>query len=49
MIPLGGLGEFGMNMMALRYGEDILAIDAGLMFPETEFWASTSSFRTFPT
>ncbi|MHB8527776.1 MAG: MBL fold metallo-hydrolase, partial [Candidatus Acidiferrales bacterium] len=36
MIPLGGLGEFGMNMMALRYGEDILAIDAGLMFPETE-------------
>jgi ribonuclease J len=36
MVPLGGLGEFGMNMMALRYGEDILAIDAGLMFPETE-------------
>lgn len=36
MVPLGGLGEFGMNMMALRYGEDIVAIDAGLMFPETE-------------
>ena len=36
MVPLGGLGEFGMNMMALRYGEDVLAIDAGLMFPETE-------------
>ena len=36
MVPLGGLGEFGMNMMALRYGEDIIAIDAGLMFPETE-------------
>lgn len=36
MVPLGGLGEFGMNMMALRYGDDILAIDAGLMFPETE-------------
>ncbi len=36
MVPLGGLGEFGMNMMALRYGEDLLAIDAGLMFPETE-------------
>ncbi len=35
-IPLGGLGEFGMNMMALRLGEDILVIDAGMMFPESE-------------
>jgi ribonuclease J len=35
-IPLGGLGEFGMNMMALRLGEDIIVIDAGMMFPETE-------------
>src|ERR1019366_3123982 len=26
-IPLGGLGEFGMNIMALRYGDDILVID----------------------
>jgi ribonuclease J len=35
-IPLGGLGEFGMNMMALRLGDAIVVIDAGMMFPESE-------------
>ena len=36
IIPLGGLGEFGMNSMALRYGDDIIVIDAGMMFPDAE-------------
>ncbi|MGC2660038.1 MAG: ribonuclease J [Bryobacteraceae bacterium] len=34
--PIGGLGEFGMNSMALRYGDDIIVIDAGMMFPDAE-------------
>ncbi len=36
IIPIGGLGEFGMNSMALRYGDDIIVVDAGMMFPESE-------------
>ncbi|HEY9139912.1 MAG TPA: ribonuclease J [Bryobacteraceae bacterium] len=36
VIPLGGLGEFGMNMTAIRYGEDIIVVDCGMMFPEAE-------------
>ncbi|MFI5174691.1 MAG: ribonuclease J [Terriglobia bacterium] len=36
IIPLGGLGEFGMNMMFVRYGSSAVVIDAGLMFPDDE-------------
>ena len=36
IVPLGGLGEFGMNSMAVRYGEDIIVLDAGMMFPDSE-------------
>jgi len=34
IIPLGGLGEIGLNMMVVEYGDTIFVIDAGLMFPE---------------
>lgn len=36
VIPLGGLGEFGLNMMLYRLGDDIIIVDAGVMFPSTE-------------
>lgn len=36
IIPLGGLGEFGMNCMAVQWKDDIVVIDAGLMFPEDD-------------
>jgi ribonuclease J len=36
LIPLGGLGEFGMNMMAVVCGDTAILIDAGVMFPEPE-------------
>ncbi len=36
IIPLGGLGEVGKNMMAYEWGKNILLVDAGLMFPEND-------------
>ncbi|HWH78024.1 MAG TPA: ribonuclease J, partial [Candidatus Binatus sp.] len=34
IIPLGGLGEFGLNMMLIEYGDAAIAVDCGLMFPD---------------
>lgn len=36
IVPLGGLGEFGMNMLALSWGETTIVVDAGVMFPDPE-------------
>ncbi len=36
ILPLGGLGEVGKNMMVYEYGQDILVVDAGIMFPEND-------------
>ncbi|MGH7313258.1 MAG: ribonuclease J [Candidatus Rokuibacteriota bacterium] len=36
LIPLGGLGEIGLNMMLVEFGDDLIAVDCGLMFPDAE-------------
>jgi len=36
IVPLGGLGEVGKNMMAYEYGEHIMVVDAGMMFPDND-------------
>jgi len=38
IVPLGGLGEIGLNMMVVETGDDLLVIDAGLMFPDEEMF-----------
>src|SRR3569832_2503276 len=47
IIPLGGIGEFGMNCMAVRYGEEMLILDAGMGFPEESAYGVDVSIPNF--
>jgi ribonuclease J len=38
ILPLGGLGEIGKNMTVIEYGDEMIIIDAGIMFPENDMW-----------
>lgn len=47
IIPLGGIGEFGMNCMAVRYGDEMLILDAGMGFPEESAYGVDISIPNF--
>ncbi|MBI1783935.1 ribonuclease J, partial [Candidatus Sumerlaeota bacterium] len=47
VVPLGGLGEFGKNMMTMEYGEDMIVIDCGQMFPDAEMLGVDSVIPDF--
>ena len=38
IIPLGGLGEIGKNMTVLEYGRNMIIVDCGVMFPESDLY-----------
>jgi ribonuclease J len=38
IIPLGGLGEIGKNMTVLEYGRDMIVVDCGVMFPDSDLY-----------
>ena len=47
IIPLGGIGEFGMNCMAVRFGDEMIILDAGMGFPEETAYGVDVSIPNF--
>jgi ribonuclease J len=47
IIPLGGIGEFGMNCTLLRYGDEVIIVDAGMGFPEESVYGVDVSIPDF--
>ena len=47
IIPLGGIGEFGMNCMGIRYGDEMIVVDAGMGFPEEKPYGVDISIPNF--
>ena len=47
IIPLGGIGEFGMNCMAVRFGDEMIILDAGMGFPEESAYGVDVSIPNF--
>jgi len=47
IIPLGGVGEFGMNCMAVRYADEMIVVDAGMGFPEESVYGVDVSVPDF--
>lgn len=47
IIPLGGIGEFGMNCMGIRYGDEMIIVDAGMGFPEESPYGVDISIPNF--
>ena len=48
IIPLGGVGEIGKNMYVFEYGDDIVVIDCGLMFPDEEMFGIVQFVADLP-
>lgn len=46
IVPLGGLGEVGKNMLVIEYGDDLIVVDCGIMFPESDMLGVDLSFLT---